>query len=219
MPAGDNDLGTGMSGKWFTNRGQIIQVALTALAFGVAVIVSLPALKEHKELLDWLPFLFLALTFYGTFQLGRIFPKTSPSSSLSTTNAPVASAPDSPYRTSIEMWSPTIRAGTFWEGRLSLRKSRITVIKVIDGETPTAELRFEGGVFHGLAGVRTKDFQTFLLRGRYPGLDQEANSVFSFDFREGLIEMFAARIDHINTHTNEVTFIVCSVRASNPDKI
>jgi len=57
-----------MSGKWFSNRGQIIQVILTATALVVAIIVSLPALKEHKELLDWLPFLFLALTLYGTFQ-------------------------------------------------------------------------------------------------------------------------------------------------------
>jgi hypothetical protein len=89
---------------------------------------------------------------------------------------------------------------------------------VIDGETPTAELRFEGGVFHGLAGVTTKDFQTFLLRGRDPGLDQEEKSVFSFDFKEALNELFAARIDHISTRTNEVTFIICSIRASNPDK-
>lgn len=210
MPAGDNDLGRAMSGKWFTNRGQIIQVILTGTALAVAVVVSLPSLKEHKELLDWLPFLFLTLTFYGIFQLGRLFPKSSLSTSISA---------NSSYSTSIETWSPTVRAGDFWEGKLSFQKPRITVVRVIDGATPTAEIRLEGGVFHGLAGVATNDFQTFRLSGRYLAMEQEKNSAFSFAFREGLIEMFAARIDHINTHTNEVTFIVSSIRASNPDKI
>src|ERR1700737_4691831 len=194
MPIGDNDLGQEMSGKWFTNRGQVIQVILTATALAVAVIVSLPALKEHRELLDFLPFIFFLLALYGALQLGRLFPKRSPSSSIAPTAIePTASAPSSPYRTSIDTWSPTIRAGDFWEGKLSFRNPRITVVKIIDGATPTVELRFEGGIFHALAGVTTKDFQTFLLRGRYPGLDQEANSVFSFDFREGSISLFAAR--------------------------
>jgi hypothetical protein len=136
---------------------------------------------------------------------------------LITTTAPVATAPiadaaSSPYRTSVDTWSPTIRAGDFWEGKLSFRKPRITVVKIIDGPTPTAELRFEGGIFHGIGDVATKDFQTFSLRGRYSiGMGQEQNSVFSFDFREGSISLLAARIDHIDTHANEVKFIICSI--------
>jgi hypothetical protein len=54
-----------MSRKRFANRGQVIQVVLTAIALGVAVIVSLPVLKQHQELLDFLQFILLLLALYG----------------------------------------------------------------------------------------------------------------------------------------------------------
>jgi hypothetical protein len=40
MPAGDNDLGTGMSGKWFSNRGQIGQLIVATLALLVGFSIA-----------------------------------------------------------------------------------------------------------------------------------------------------------------------------------
>jgi hypothetical protein len=223
MPIGDNDLGSEMSGKWFANRGQVIQIALTAIALVVAVIVSLPVLKEHKELLDWLPFIFLALAFYGMFQLGRLFtkptaPSTVASPPVATSMVPTPPASQHPFKTFIDLRSPTIRMGDFWEEKLQYRIVRITVTNIIGGEKPVAELRFEQGYFCSLPGLRTNDFRVFRLPASSPRRDTEENSVFSFGFTEGQIDMFAVRVDHINPHTNEVRLSICNFRAVDIDK-
>jgi hypothetical protein len=103
--------------------------------------------------------------------------------------------------------------GDFWEEKLQFRTVRITLIKIIDGQKPIAELRFEGSGFHALPDLTSEDYRTFRLPAERSAARSEETSVFSFGFSESNIDMFAVRVDHINPHANEVRLTICNFRA------
>lgn len=201
-----------MSGKWFTNRGQVIQVALTALALVLAVVVQLPYLRQHTELWDLFPYLLLALFIFGVFQSGRMFGAVASAGKL---------AIEERSRPSVQWWSPTIRIGDYWHQELGLRDLRITLVRIIPEEPPVAELHFDGGIFHSFRPRPTDDhsgFNTYRLTASRSSVDVEKKSVFAFDLDESMIRFTAIRVDHLNPHTNEVKLCVGWFSASKPSE-
>jgi hypothetical protein len=99
---------------------------------------------------------------------------------------------DSPYRTTVQYWSPTIRMGDFWQTTLGAVTSlKITVSKILPEEPPVAEVRFDDRVLFSFRPRVSLDSHgnTFQLIANRR--ESEKNAVFSLDFDEESITLIA----------------------------
>lgn len=219
-----------MAAKWFTNRGQIIQVVLAVIAVGIATIVSLPALAQYSSLLPWLLVLLVPVIALGAFSYGKNFATAAPPS----VPAPPAHAPDpTPYapskvaittvanalletkeafETEISVLNPTVKVGAFWTDPESNRRVRVSIVALTNDGEPRAELNFDtGALAHGGTQTKRVKVNQYLMRAASSGYQSEEFCVYYFSFEEKHVWFFAVRVEHINIHAQEVVLAVCKV--------
>jgi hypothetical protein len=212
-----------MSGKWFTNRGQIIQVAIAVVALGVATVVALPALAQHPNLLTWLPVILIPAIALGAFSYGKNYaaptpsPPTppdkataSPASVQTVANAILQRQAEEVFVTEVNIYTPTLKMGDFWND--DARRVRVAAVSILDEPEPKVELAFgSGGLFHG--GTQTKRTKTnqYLMKRADSAFQAEEFCVTAFSFDEKHVWFFAARVDHINIYAKEVVLSICKV--------
>jgi hypothetical protein len=182
--------------KWFTNRGQVIQITLAAVAVVVAAIVSWPILNDRADWVSYLPIVISLGVLYSVYQVGKIV------GAFAANTKRVDN-----YTSSFQHWSPTIRIGNYWEQSLGLSKIRITLVRIIPEEPPVAELKFDGNVYHSFRPrpEGANNFNSFrLIAFGRRSIDIEKEAVFCFDFNDRQADLVAVRVHHINPHDNEV---------------
>jgi hypothetical protein len=221
MRVGDKRLGLEMSGKWFSNRGQMVQVGLAVLALVIAIIVALPALAQHQDLLSWLPIILIPAIALGAFSLGKNYapPVVVPAS---TTTAEPSAATNGSLRpvheteeifeTEVNVFTPTVKVGSYWNDGDVPRRIRVTVVSISEEEEPRAELNFAmGALAHGGTQTKRTKVNQFLMRPTSSGFQAEEFCVTCFSFDERHVWFFVVRVDHVNAYAKEVVLSICKV--------
>jgi hypothetical protein len=211
-----------MSGRWFTNRGQMVQVAVAVLALVVAIIVALPALAQHPDLLSWSPIILIPAIALGAFSYGKNYasPPVVPVSTPAAEPVPMSAGLALPheteeaFETEVNVYGPTLKVGSYWDDGEVPRRIRVAVVSITDeeGGEPRAELNFAmGALAHG--GTQTKRTKTnqFLMRQTSSGFQAEEFCVTCFSFDERHIWFFVVRVDHVNAYAKEVVLSICKV--------
>jgi hypothetical protein len=223
-----------MSGKWFSNRGQVLQVGIAVVALGIAIIVALPALAQHPNLLSWSPIILIPAIALGAFSFGKNYATSRPSipvTPTSTSAPPISSTmpPKAPskasmeliaaamrkeeaFETTVNIYTSTLKMGSFWQDEDTPRRIRVTANVISDEPEPRVELLFGmGALAHG--GTQTKRTKTnqFLMRAINSGFQAEEYCVYCFSYDEKHVWFFVVRVDHINKHANEIILSICKV--------
>lgn len=222
MPAGKFVLGAEMSGRWFNNRGQMVQVAVAVLALVVAIIVALPALAQHQDLLSWSPIILIPAIALGAFSYGKnyasspVVPASKPAAEPVAINAGLAPTHETEeaFETEVNVYSPTLKVGSYWDDGEVPRRIRVTVVSIEaeEGGELRAELNFAmGALAHG--GTQTKRTKTnqYLMRQTSSGFQAEEFCVTCFSFDERHVWFFVVRVDHVNVYAKEVVLSICKV--------
>jgi hypothetical protein len=222
MPAGEYGLGAEMSGKWFTNRGQMVQVAVAVLALVVAIIVALPALAQHQDLLSWSPIILIPAIALGAFSYGKnyasppvVIPASKPTAEPAATIKPGLAQPqetEEAFETEVNVYNPTLKVGSYWDDGDAPRRIRVTVVSISDEEGPKAELNFGmGALAHGGTQTKRMKVNQYLMRQTSSGFQAEEFCVTCFSFDERHVWFFVVRVDHVNAYAKEVVLSICMV--------
>lgn len=214
-----------MSGKWFSNRGQVIQVAVAVFALVVAIIVALPALAQHQDLLSWSPIILIPAIALGAFSFGKNYAspvptqtpppaKVNPSSSSiqMVTDAILNSKTLEAFETEVNIYTPTLKIGDFWTDDDTPRRIRVTAVAISDEPEPRVELLFGmGAIAHGGTQTKRTKVNQYLMRSTDSGFQAEEFCVHCFSFDEKHVWFFVVRVDHINAYAKEVVLSICKV--------
>jgi hypothetical protein len=199
-----------------------VQVAVAVLALVVAIIVALPAIAQHQNLLSWAPIILIPAIALGAFSYGRNYappPTVAPTFAANAELVPAIPTSLTPLReteeafeTEIAVCSPILKVGSYWDDGDVPRRIRVTVVSISDEEEPRAELNFAmGALAHG--GTQTKRTKTnqYLMRPTSSGFQAEEFCVTCFSFDERHVWFFVVRVDHLNPYAKEVVLSICKV--------
>jgi hypothetical protein len=220
-PLGISGLGLEMSGKWFSNRGQIVQVAVAVLALVIAIIVALPALAQHQDLLSWLPIILIPAIALGAFSYGKnyappvVVPTLTPTAeppAKTTGSLPLLRETEETFETEVNVYSPTVKVGSYWDDGDVPRRIRVAVVSISDEEEPRAELHFAmGALAHGGTQTKRTKVNQYLMRPTSSGFQAEEFCVTCFSFDERHVWFFVVRVDHVNAYGKEAVLSICKV--------
>jgi hypothetical protein len=214
MPVGDNDLGTGMTGKWFTNRGQVIQVACAVILLIIGIITQWNQLWNAFDLASVLKVLAYPATALLCFQAGKYVQSLS-----SPARQSVKPQPTIKY----QFLTPTVQIGSYFdiESEQILGLSRVSVISIANFETGSeasaALVEVVGTILYLSAGARTKKLNSsrFLIQANSK-LKSDEYSVFQFTCQKDSLSLTSISVDHINLPAQEVTFAICIMQYRAP---
>jgi len=216
-----------MRGKWFTNRGQIIQIGLAALTL---VFIAREAIRDFlanqpltAPTLAFAAALALMVLMIVRFVESRpLQPAHEPSASP---HGPTAVATASPAQTTEWTGSPqftkvTIKKGEYIE--MDGNSVKLTLLdipkargRLADYSEYVAEVEISGNFFATLFS-ESRANRRFLL----PCMDnpsiRSAAGIASDYIREDGLSYIKIHVEHINAHANEVTFSVMEAKFRKP---
>ncbi|MBM7482332.1 hypothetical protein ACVWWI_004357 [Bradyrhizobium sp. USDA 3686] len=224
-----------MAGKWFANRGQIIQAAIAFVALLFGIYVALPQLPVQHGVAGllkvWPIILFPAITTVSVIwffnhrlskkleQLGSNM--SGPAATGDKSVEPLVPTSElSDFRIpddGVSTESVTLRLGEYWERGPDLSRTRIILSQFIhEPDQPSlVELAFDfgtGAFVHG--GTKTKRTSTnrYFLPVAESGLPMEPYSIFKFTFAEDNLNFFGVRVDHINSFDSSARLLIARCR-------
>jgi hypothetical protein len=214
MPAGDNDLGQEMSGKWFSNRGQMVQVACTVLAVIIGVVTQWNQITSTIDIGPIFKILLYPSAAVGLFQLGSYFSgrKTSVHANPGLIAQP---KPDFDY----QFLHPTIKIGSYIDlardfGLRRVAVSSIQTRTIGSEEVPVAEIEVAGIALYlsgGNSVIKIND-KKFLIPAYSRDLKSEGSSIHEFGYSTDYFTLTAISVDHINIAAQEVSLAICLVK-------
>src|ERR1700694_4188460 len=163
-----------MSGKWFSNRGQVGQLIVATLALLVGLSIAWPQLSPHMDLVSLWPVVVVPLAAFIVFRLGRSSklvelaphkpaPPPVPDRVPTSVAEPLDRNP--PIRKfheitesfaldddSVFIEKKTVKLGDYWELREGMSRLKITPIAFKeDKNVPYVELKIDtgGSVYYG----------------------------------------------------------------------
>ncbi|MCK1411269.1 hypothetical protein [Bradyrhizobium sp. 76] len=224
-----------MAGKWFANRGQIIQAVIAFVALFLGIYVALPQLPVQQGaaglLKIWPIIIFPAITtvcviWFFNHRLSKKLDLLGSNMSGSAATGDKSSAPPlltnelSDFRIpddGVSIESVTLRLGAYWERGPDLSRTRITLSQFIHepDQPPIVELAFDfgtGAFVHG--GTKTKRTSTnrYFVPVAESGLPMEPYSIFKFTFAEDSLNFFGVRVDHINSFDRSAKLLIARCR-------
>jgi hypothetical protein len=237
-----------MSGKWFANRGQELQIATGFAALILGILVALPRLPLQQGLdglLSAWPIIIFPLVALGLMWLNNqrthrtietLIQKTP---QVSTTSAATTIQPDRPTLAPADLfptpstvgnsWSMTaadvvdvrVKVGSYRDEPLGRDKMRISVIAI--HEEPgrrSAELhvRSGGSIVYGGGEANKIATNRYKVTLTSSGIDAEEQSIYQFSFDGEHIHFFAIRVDGLDTAIGEAALQIAKFRAWNHER-
>jgi hypothetical protein len=231
-----------MSGKWFTNLGQVFQILIAFTALVVGIVVAFPQLPVQQGFQGFLsawpiiifPLVALVLMWLNNKRMHRTIetlvqkaPTISVPASSETDpvkpKVPYADLFPKPSRVTEDGWRITdiyvadikIKVGSYWDEPVSKNKMRISAVAI--HEEPgrrSAELaiRTGGSIVYG--GKQSDQVATnrYTVTISGSGFDAEERSIHQFSFSDEHIHFFVARGDGFDPASNEVALQVAKIR-------
>jgi hypothetical protein len=231
-----------MSGKWFTNLGQVFQILIAFTALVVGIVVAFPHLPVQQGFQGFLsawpiiifPLVALVLMWLNNKRMHRTIEtlvQMAPTISVAASSETDPVKPKVPYAdlfpkpsgvtedgwriTDIYVADVKIKVGSYWDEPVSKNKMRISAVAI--HEEPgrrSAELaiRTGGSIVYG--GKQSDQVAT----NRYTviisgsGFDAEERSIHQFSFSDEHIHFFVAGVDGLDTAASEVALQVAKIR-------
>jgi len=172
------------------------------------------------NLLQLWPIVAVPLATFAVFHAGRKFGATNSPSAPKTLPEETN---DNVYRTTVEVFEPHIKIGSFWEGggiritAASIQKSKFSGV-----ETLGVRLVFKGGAEGQFtSGRETKhlDYNDFLVPLSPTSVEAEKTSVFSFGSLPGYVYLTMVRVEHINEPGQEVSLSIYRLKSANKKQL
>jgi hypothetical protein len=237
-----------MSGKWFSNRGQVVQILIAFVALVVGIIVAVPHLPVQQGFQGFLsawpiiifPLVALVLMWLNNKRMHRTIEtlvQKAPQATLpaATETKPVKSTV--PYAdlfpkpsgatengwltTEVYVVDARIKVGSYWDEPVAKNKIRISVVAI--HEEPgrrSAELavRTGGSIMYG--GKQSDQVSTnrYTVTISSSGFDAEERTIHQFSFSDEHIHFFVVRVDGLDTASNEVALQVAKIRVLRPQR-
>jgi hypothetical protein len=236
-----------MSGKWFSNRGQVVQILIAFVALVVGILVAFPHLPVQQGFNGFLsawpiiifPLVALILMWLNNERIHRTIetlaqkppqvsvpavPETEPVKS----KVPYADLFQKPSGATDDVWRLTevyvvdvrVKVGSYWDEPTAKNKMRISVVAI--HEEPgrrSAELaiRTGGSIIYGGKQSDQVGTNRYTVTISGSGFDAEERSIHQFSFGDQHIHFFVIRVDGLDTALREVALQVAKVRVWRPD--
>jgi hypothetical protein len=195
-----------MPGQWFSNRGQMVQVACAVAAVVIGLVSQWGQISSAIDLAAIFKILLFPLGAIFMFQLGQYFSKRTTNSKDVDAKASII---EHTFRT------PTIKVGSYFDvdqplGIRRISASSIQNYKFTYEEVPAAEIEISGSLISLTAGKKVKQIsdRKFLLPAYSRSLKDDDCSVFQLRYKEDLVEVTAISVDHINQHAQEIVLTI-----------
>ena len=211
-----------MSGKWFSNRGQVVQILIAFVALVVGILVAFPNLPVQQGLQGFLsawpiiifPLVALVLMWLNNKRMHRTI------ETLVQNTAQVSVTEDGWRITEVYVVALRAKVGSYWDEPIARTKMRISVVAI--HEEPgrrSAELavRTGGSIVYGGKQSDKVDTNRYTVTISGSGFDAEERSIYQFSFDDQHIHFFAIRVDGLDTALNEVALQVAKMRVWRPD--
>jgi len=211
-----------MDTKWFTNRGQMLQLAVASVGVVVGILGWLAVPPQNllniippwllsiiAQIVFWASILWLA-SLLGTTWLGkqRIAETTRniPEAERTTPELPVT------LRKGIVLTSFTCELGGFWEGEVVDRTFRIAVHKIRKiKEEYEADVQIVDGVGATTGGPETTRIGAARFWMPVSARPVERRCIYAFDLLPLLTRIIILRVEHINPRAKNVQLQLCYV--------
>jgi hypothetical protein len=197
-----------MSNKWFTNRGQVIQVTCAVILLIIGIITQWNQLWNTFDLASVLKVLAYPATALLCFQAGKYVQSLSSPAKQSFKPQPTIK---------YQFLTPTVKIGSYFdtESEQLLGLSRVSVVSIDKLETGSeavsaALVEVAGTILYLSAGAHTKKLNSnrFLIQAN-SRLKSDDYSVFQFTCQKDSLSLTSISVDHINLPAQEVTFAIC----------
>src|ERR1700722_430482 len=107
-----------MSGRWFANRGQMVQVTCAVIAVGLGIITQWNQISTAIDFGLVIKILLYPLVAVGLVQLGKYFPtRATPTPVGKVTGPPIAEPPISEkqkWNIDYQFLTPTVKVGSYF---------------------------------------------------------------------------------------------------------
>jgi hypothetical protein len=224
--------GLKMSGKWFSNRGQMIQVACAVIAVAIGIVVQWNQLSVAINFGEILKVLLYPIVVLIAFRLGISASSRPAAQIVMPPPAMVARsiAPEpmvDPHSTlrpefDYQLSLPVIKVGSYLDvnQELGLRRISVVSIKTVktgNDEEPAAEIEVTGYGLDFVAGRRLTEInRKKALIPAYTRDWKDADcSMFDFTYKQNDLSFRAISVDHINVPAQEVTLVICLAKYRN----
>lgn len=218
-----------MSGKWFSNRGQVVQILIAFVALVIGILVAFPHLPVQQGFQGFLsawpiiifPLVALVLMWLNNKRLHRTIetlvqktPQVSVPAATETelvkSKVPYADLFSKPSGANGDGWQITniyvanikIKVGSYWDEPVSKSKMRISAVAIHEERgRRSAELaiRTGGSIVYG--GKQSDQVATnrYTVTISGSGFDAEERSIHQFNFSDERIHFFVARVEGLDT--------------------
>jgi hypothetical protein len=232
-----------MSGKWFSNRGQVLQITIAFAALVIGILVAFPHLPVQEGFEGFVsvwpiiifPLVALVLMWLNNKRMHQTIetlvqkaPQAPVPAAIETnpvkSKVPYADLfPKKPSGATEDGWLITevyvvdtrIKVGSYWDEPVAKNKMRISVVAI--HEEPgrrSAELavRTGGSIMYGGKQSDKVEVNRYTVTISGSGFDSEERSIHQFSFSDEHIHFFVARVDGLDTASNEVALQVAKIR-------
>ncbi len=209
-----------MSGKYFSNQGQIAQLVVAVLALVVGIVIAWPQLNAHMNLLQLWPIVVVPLAAFLIFQAGRMF-----GASAALSSAKSAAENDDVYNATVDVLDVTIKVGSVWNAydlritAASLQKFKQSKGEECEGVHLVVKGGLAGGQFVGGEKTKRLDYNEFLVPVSSWSVNSEKSCLFSFGTLPGHVYVSIIRVDHINEPGQEISLSVVRLKAINKKRL
>ena len=192
---------------WFANRGQIVQVALGALAFLLACIVAWPSLQANELLSPGSLLYFTIAAFVIFFGVRTVAVVGKPDNrKLKESELPTSPA---------LVYSTTCHVGDYWQEPKELFPLKLYLRRIVTEPVLAVEVALSSTSLSYTYGrqVTKQDDGSFLVPivEKYP---EEDCALFNFSVEEKEASVEIVRVVHANVHTQKVELLVCKFSAT-----
>jgi hypothetical protein len=236
-----------MSGKWFSNRGQVLQILIAFVALVVGILVAFPHLPVQQGFQGFLsawpiiifPLVALVLMWLNNKRMHRTIEtlvQKTPQVSVPAVTETELVKPKVPYAdlfpkpsgateggwriTEVYVVDARVKVGSYWDEPIAKNKMRISAVAI--HEEPgrrSAELavRTGGSIVYGGKQSDQVGTNRYTVTISGSGFDAEERSIHQFSFDDQHIHFFAVRVDGLDTALREVALQIVKLRLWKPD--
>lgn len=206
---------------WFTNRGQVLQIGIAAIACAIAAVVAWPSIQAHDFTFGPIVFygcLLLTLGLFARFLIPASKPSNSPIETPSPSTASSSPPPDTGYyETDVSVATQKCKVGDFIDVSFRGEITRIVVRNIKKSTKNSPDLvEIEQGTVHSdmrpAPDVKRISETRFLLpiSAKYSA---DTTSLYQISFADNFVTVFMLSVTHINTHENEAELKTHSLRS------